>query len=151
MSTSEIDREQIVKESDEANDLVWNQRNSPTHDYDPIKLMSDSLEKSKKINYELGIARCFLNSGMGGKNEPFNLYTIDSSKGEMLFLYSDGYADQFGEPKGKKFKSKALTDLLRENSLESMDQQKHMLERTFDAWRGDLEQVDDVCVMGLRI
>ncbi len=64
MSTSEIDREQIVTEIDEANDLVWNQRNSPTHDFDPIKLMNDSLEKSTKINYELGIARCFLNSGM---------------------------------------------------------------------------------------
>jgi serine phosphatase RsbU (regulator of sigma subunit) len=89
--------------------------------------------------------------GMGEKNEPFNLYTIEVVKGEMLFLYTDGYADQFGGVKGKKFRSKQLNELLLENSSRTMDQQKYFLKTTFDSWKGDLEQVDDVCVMGIRI
>ena len=65
MSISEIDIERIKKEIDSANDFVWNQRNSPSTEYDPVKLIDDALEKSKSIGYDLGVARCLLNSGMG--------------------------------------------------------------------------------------
>jgi serine phosphatase RsbU (regulator of sigma subunit) len=88
--------------------------------------------------------------GMGEKNEPFNLYTIDITKGEMLYLYTDGYADQFGGVKGKKFKSKQLNALLLENSAKTLDQQKYYLKEAFENWKGNLEQIDDVCVMGIR-
>ena len=69
----------------------------------------------------------------------------------MLYLYTDGYADQFGGPKGKKFKYKQLNDLLLANSKKSMNDQSNLLVNEFDKWKGNLEQVDDVCVIGIRI
>ncbi len=72
-------------------------------------------------------------------------------KGDMLYLFSDGYADQFGGPKGKKIMQKNFTKLLCEISELSMSVQKEKLETFFENWRGDLEQVDDVSVVGIRI
>jgi serine phosphatase RsbU (regulator of sigma subunit) len=66
-------------------------------------------------------------------------------------LYSDGYADQFGGPKGKKFKYKKLNELLLSLSGTALDKQKEILNETFDNWKGGLEQIDDVCVVGIRI
>jgi len=89
--------------------------------------------------------------GVGEKEEPFNLYVIDVKKGDMLFLYTDGYADQFGGLKGKKFRYRALNELLEANSFKAMDQQQHIVAKTFEEWRGNLEQIDDVCVVGIRL
>jgi serine phosphatase RsbU (regulator of sigma subunit) len=72
-------------------------------------------------------------------------------EGDVLYLYTDGYADQFGGPKGKKFKYKQLNDLLLANSKKSMNDQSNLLVNEFDKWKGNLEQVDDVCVIGIRI
>ncbi len=89
--------------------------------------------------------------GVGVKNDSFTLNTIDFQKGDMIYLYTDGYADQFGGPKGKKFKYKTLNSLLAEISTEPLDIQRSKLNATFEDWRGNLEQIDDVCVVGLRI
>jgi serine phosphatase RsbU (regulator of sigma subunit) len=89
--------------------------------------------------------------GVGERKEPFNLYTIDYQKGDMLYLYTDGYADQFGGPKGKKFKYKPLNEMLVANTHLSLPEQHNLLKSTFDNWKGDLEQVDDVCVIGVRV
>jgi len=67
-----------------------------------------------------------------------------------LGLYTDGYPDQFGGPKGKKFKYKQLNDLLISISSLSLIEQKDELENSFTNWKGDLEQVDDVCLIGIR-
>jgi len=72
-------------------------------------------------------------------------------KDDMLFLFTDGYADQFGGPKGKKFRYKQLLEMLLANSDKSCKQQKEILNDTFEEWRGKLEQVDDVCIIGVRI
>ena len=72
-------------------------------------------------------------------------------KGDVLYLYTDGFADQFGGPKGKKFKNKSLNELLFSMQDLSLSQQHWFLKNKFEAWRGDLEQVDDVCVIGLRL
>ena len=69
----------------------------------------------------------------------------------MLYLYTDGFADQFGGPKGKKFKYKTLNELLLFNYNKTLLEQKEILEESFKDWRGDIEQVDDVCVIGIRI
>jgi sigma-B regulation protein RsbU (phosphoserine phosphatase) len=69
----------------------------------------------------------------------------------MIYLFSDGYADQFGGPNGKKFKYKPMQELLRNNSGLSPLEQREKLSVTFDSWKGALEQVDDVCVIGIRI
>jgi len=66
-------------------------------------------------------------------------------------LYTDGYADQFGGPRGKKFKYKALNELILANSTKSLEEQHKVLKSSFEDWRGDLEQVDDVCLIGIKI
>ena len=89
--------------------------------------------------------------GVGERKENFTLHTIDAKPGDILYLYTDGYADQFGGPKGKKFKYKQLNELLFTlNSKPFPDQQKE-LKYVFEKWKGDLEQVDDVCVIGIKI
>ena len=89
--------------------------------------------------------------GKGEKTESFTLQTIEVNKGDVLYLYTDGYADQFGGPKGKKFKYKALNDLLLANSAKEPNEQLQILNQSFLNWRGDLEQVDDVCIIGIKI
>ncbi len=89
--------------------------------------------------------------GKGEKTDSFNTYALDLSKGDVVYLYSDGYADQFGGPLGKKFKYKQLNSLLAEISDLALQEQQERLNKVFEDWRGPLEQVDDVCVVGLKL
>ncbi|MGZ3932008.1 MAG: PP2C family protein-serine/threonine phosphatase, partial [Bacteroidia bacterium] len=89
--------------------------------------------------------------GQGIRTESFTLHRPDLQKNDMLYLYTDGYADQFGGPHGKKFKYKTLNNLLAELSEKPLDEQKQALDKVFDDWKAGLEQVDDVCIMGIRI
>ncbi len=81
----------------------------------------------------------------------FTNHEIQLQKSDSIYLYSDGYADQFGGPKGKKFKYKQLEDLLITNCHLPLKDQKDLLKRCFIQWRGSLEQLDDVCVFGVRV
>ncbi|MDF2449687.1 MAG: protein serine/threonine phosphatase [Bacteroidota bacterium] len=83
--------------------------------------------------------------------KPFTTHRIQLVKGDIFYLFTDGYADQFGGPKGKKLKYKPLKELLTENSQEAPDIQKQKLEKLFNDWKGDLEQVDDVCIIGIKV
>lgn len=89
--------------------------------------------------------------GKGEKSDSFTLRTINGFKGDTLYLYSDGYADQFGGLKGKKFKNKPLHAELLKNSTLPMAQQSEIMNHTFETWRGALEQVDDVLLIGIRL
>ena len=89
---------------------------------------------------------------------PFMTHTIDVEKGDRLYMFSDGFADQFGgvdsvarSQGGKKFKSKALKRLLVKNSQLSPHRQMEAIEKEFHNWKGELEQLDDVCVMVVEI
>lgn len=82
---------------------------------------------------------------------PFTTHEIEYVTGTTFYLFTDGYADQFGGPKGKKFKYKALEDLLFSICHLSMAEQNSILKDKFDSWKGDLEQVDDVCIIGVKI
>lgn len=82
---------------------------------------------------------------------PFTNHTIQLEKGDCVYIFSDGYVDQFGGPKGKKLKSRPFRDLLVKISHLSMDEQLHALNSHFDEWKGELEQLDDVCVFGVKI
>lgn len=82
---------------------------------------------------------------------PFSSVTIQLQKGDIIFLSTDGYADQFGGPKGKKYKYKPLMDTLIKNSNLSMEEQKAALEIAFNDWKHHHDQVDDVAVIGIRV
>ncbi|MBA4239119.1 MAG: hypothetical protein C0448_00215 [Sphingobacteriaceae bacterium] len=89
--------------------------------------------------------------GKGERNEEFSLNTIPVSKGDIIYIYTDGYADQFGGEKGKKFKYKPLNELLLSIHERELHTQKEILNATFQNWKNNLEQVDDVCIMGIKI
>ena len=89
--------------------------------------------------------------GKGEKTTPFTLRTIELEKGDSLYLYTDGYADQFGGPKGKKFKYKQLNELLVSVSNLPATEQSELLNQRFEDWKGNLEQVDDMLVIGIKI
>ncbi len=78
-------------------------------------------------------------------------HTLNLVSGDCFYLYSDGYADQFGGEKGKKFKYKQLENLLKAACHKNPSEQKALLGESFERWRGNLEQVDDVTVIGLKI
>ena len=87
-----------------------------------------------------------------GENiKSFSTHTINMEKNDLIYLFTDGYADQFGGPKGKKFKYNQLADILLENASQSMDTQHQKLDDAFNNWIGDMEQVDDVSLLGIRI
>ncbi|GAB4304657.1 MAG: hypothetical protein Kow0068_26320 [Marinilabiliales bacterium] len=83
--------------------------------------------------------------------KPFTTHKINFSKGDLFYLYSDGYADQFGGEKGKKFKSSNFKKLMIQVSTVDLDSQKNTLVDTFNNWKGNNEQVDDVTVVGIRV
>jgi len=89
--------------------------------------------------------------GYGEKKEEFKLHSIKLQKDDTLYLFTDGYADQFGGPKGKKLMYKKLHEFLVNISNQSFESQTEALGANFDSWKGNLEQVDDVCVIGLRV
>ncbi len=98
--------------------------------------------------------------GLGSKKDSFTHCTIAQTpplKGEagrgpaILYLYTDGYADQFGGPKGKKFKYKQLHEKLLAISDQPLEGQKKILEETFENWKGNNEQTDDVLIIGIKI
>jgi len=82
---------------------------------------------------------------------PFTNHIIDIKKGDCIYLLTDGFPDQFGGPMGKKFKYKPMKELLISISGKPMIEQGKIVKETFEAWRDDMEQVDDVCFMGIRI
>jgi len=89
-----------------------------------------------------------------GEFEPsqsFTTHELELEKGDMCFMYSDGFADQFGGEKGKKFKSSSLKKLLAVIADKSSDEQQKELFKVFNSWKGDYEQLDDVCIIGFRI
>ncbi|HLP13977.1 MAG TPA: SpoIIE family protein phosphatase, partial [Flavobacteriales bacterium] len=86
-----------------------------------------------------------------GEKKQFTCQEIQVKKGDKLYMSSDGYFDQFGGEKGKKFKSSSFEKLVQKINDHNSAEQLKCLDETFIAWRGDYEQVDDVCVIGVHI
>jgi ligand-binding sensor domain-containing protein/serine phosphatase RsbU (regulator of sigma subunit) len=80
----------------------------------------------------------------------FTTHEKDLKKGDTIYIFSDGFPDQFGGPKGKKFKYRPFQELLLSIQDKTMEEQNSILSNTFDEWKGDLYQVDDVVVVGMR-
>ncbi|MES2285198.1 MAG: tetratricopeptide repeat protein [Bacteroidota bacterium] len=81
----------------------------------------------------------------------FTKHKILLSKGDCIYIFSDGFVDQFGGKEGKKFMSKRFKDLLLANYSTRMLEQENTLIKTFETWKGSREQVDDLLVIGIRI
>jgi serine phosphatase RsbU (regulator of sigma subunit) len=86
-----------------------------------------------------------------GEMKPFSVQQIQLEKGDTIYTFSDGYADQFGGEKGKKFKLKSLKELLLSVQGKPLSEQKQIIDNMFETWKGNLEQIDDVCVIGVKI
>lgn len=89
--------------------------------------------------------------GFHEKMDPFSRHELKIQKGDIFYIASDGYEDQFGGPEGKKFKTKKFRQLLTEIHELPMQAQKEILERQFVEWKGELGQVDDIIVAGFSI
>ena len=81
----------------------------------------------------------------------FNTHKVQLRQGDVIYLFTDGYEDQFGGEKGKKFKAANIKMMLEALCHKPMDQQLLRIDEIFENWRGELEQVDDVCMIGIRI
>ena len=82
---------------------------------------------------------------------PFTSHTLQLSKHDSIFLFTDGMPDQFGGPKGKKYKYKQLRELIQSSFELPMLEQGEIIDRAFNEWKGNIMQVDDVCIVGIRL
>lgn len=82
---------------------------------------------------------------------PFISHQIELEEGDFLYVFTDGFQDQFGGPKGKKYKTANFKKLLLSINENSISDQKQIIESTFHDWKGELEQVDDVCIIGVKV
>ncbi len=89
--------------------------------------------------------------GKYADKKPFDKHDLVLEKGDRVYLFTDGFADQFGGPKGKKYKYKQLSDLLTSTVHLDLITQKEELTKNFSNWIGELEQVDDICIIGISL
>jgi serine phosphatase RsbU (regulator of sigma subunit) len=81
----------------------------------------------------------------------FQLVEIQLEKNDIIYIFTDGFQDQFGGPKEKKFRVAQMRELFLSLTSKTMEEQRKIIDESFENWKGDLEQVDDVCVIGVRI
>jgi len=129
------------------------------------------VSKSKELKVSEG-ASVKLNEGLLKEETEYNLFEVKPDKmpiaiyekmddfynneiqleeGDCIYMFSDGYADQFGGPKGKKFKYKPFKRLILANSQKPMKEQKELLEKSFIDWHNGYDQIDDVVIIGVRV
>jgi serine phosphatase RsbU (regulator of sigma subunit) len=144
------------------NKAFWSGANNPLWYVDPVtsgtqpSVTSSEVEKSTASGLDSSrpdIKEIKADKQPIGKTDnpkPFTTHEIELKPGMQFYLFTDGFADQFGGPKGKKFKYKQLEELLLSLTNSSMQEQKETLISNFTNWKGDLEQVDDVCVIGIN-
>jgi serine phosphatase RsbU (regulator of sigma subunit) len=89
--------------------------------------------------------------GGTGENKTFTNHSFEISKGDSIYIFSDGFADQFGGPKGKKYGYAQFRNFLLSIQNYSMSEQLNLMNEEFNNWKGELEQLDDVCLIGLKI
>ena len=118
-------------------EVQWSGANNPLLYFHDSKLHEIDADKQPVGSYE--------------KNEPFTTHTMQLNKGDVLYLFTDGYADQFGGNNGKKFMYKQMKQVLSEIATADMPNQKGQLQSIFENWKGGLEQIDDVLVIGIKL
>jgi serine phosphatase RsbU (regulator of sigma subunit) len=83
--------------------------------------------------------------------KPFTLHELTLEKGDSIYIFTDGFQDQFGGPKEKKFRAAQMKELFLSLTEKSMEELRKIIDKAFENWKGSLEQIDDVCVIGVRI
>jgi len=83
--------------------------------------------------------------------EGFETHSVQLESDDTIYLFSDGYADQFGGSKGRKFLTKNFRHLLQEISALPMEEQKRVLKITLNDWQGEMSQVDDILIIGFKV
>ena len=116
-----------------------------------IRLLNNSDLGVKSLKYFYEIKPDKMPIGIYEKMDDFTNHEIPLQKGDKLYLFSDGFADQFGGPKDKKFKYKSFKKLILEHSELPMDIQKESLFKACKDWKNNVEQVDDITVVGIEI
>ncbi|MBL4625919.1 MAG: SpoIIE family protein phosphatase, partial [Flavobacteriales bacterium] len=136
---------------DGSNELMWSGAYNPL--YHIKALDGKEIEKDVQSDtYYVSVIDADKQSiGFGYNMKPFTNHTIMLKQGESIVLFTDGFADQFGGPRGKKFKYKPYKRLLLDVKDKPMQEQKSIIDKSFEDWRGEQEQVDDVCVIGMRV
>jgi len=113
--------------------------------FNPLyRIRDDELEITRANKFPIG-------AFLGEDLQEFDNHEMKTKKGDVYYIFSDGYADQFGGPKGKKLKYKQFQSKLMEIHKKPMEEQKQILNEYIMDWMGDLEQIDDILVIGIRI
>lgn len=121
----------------ETNELQWAGANNPL-----LVIRNGELTEYKGDRRPVGWSR---------KPKPFNSHSIPIQSGDLLYMYTDGFPDQFGGEKGKKYRSGNFKKLLLRLSGQPLNAHADGLQTELETWRGDLEQIDDICVVGLQV
>jgi len=118
-------------------ELMWAGANNP------IYIIQEKELKEIKPNKEF--------IGYSSTLTPFTNHIINIKEATSIYLFSDGFADQFGGQKGKKFKYSQFKELLLNNHHLELSKQKEIIERSFVEWKGNLDQLDDICIIGTKL
>ena len=111
----------------------------------PVYIISDG-----KLNI-IKASKLTVGSMEGEKIEPPINHSVQLKKGDCFYIFSDGYADQFGGKDNKKFTTSRFQELLVSVCHLSMSQQQHTIQQTFKNWQGINEQVDDILILGIKV
>ncbi|MFN8117487.1 MAG: tetratricopeptide repeat protein [Bacteroidia bacterium] len=139
ISLLKISSHQLSDTTEKSYSFQWSGANNPLW---IIRKDTNTLEEIKADKQPVG---------KFSDRKKFTSHNVTFKKGDRLYLFTDGYADQFGGEKGKKFKYKQLEELLLASSNSSIVEQKNQLDSAFMKWKGNLEQVDDICIIGIFI
>ena len=123
-------------------ELKWAGANNPIWIVKHNKPENESLLEIKANKQPIGVF---------AERKKFTSHALALEANDTFYLFTDGYADQFGGPDGKKFKYKPLKELLLQNKNINPAQQKEVLDLVFESWKGHHEQIDDVCFVGVRV
>jgi ligand-binding sensor domain-containing protein/serine phosphatase RsbU (regulator of sigma subunit) len=126
--------------------LEYSGANRPLWIFRKNKTGEDAFEMIKANKFPIGGMELQEN-----EKRNFTNHSISVEKGDMIYVFSDGYADQFGGEKGKKFVVGNMQKLVAEIYHKPVNDQEEILLQAFQRWKGDLEQIDDVLVIGFRI
>ena len=143
----------IVSIDNETNMLQFSGANNPLYIIRSVD-KSTSADTPIMTNNNLGLWEIKPDKmpiGIHKRMDKFSTVEFQLQKGDQLYMFSDGFADQFGGEKGKKFKSRAFKEIILGNAKRTMQEQHQILERTFDKWKGSFEQVDDVTILGIVV